>query len=105
MTAASWASSARVDSIVSRRENDSESRRSLPASILDTSRMSSMIVSSVSAEPRTWSAKSRWRVSSGVSSSSSVIPITPFMGVRISWLMLARNADFRSEAASASSRA
>ena len=32
--------------------------------------------------------------SSGVSSSSSVMPITPFIGVRISWLMLARNSLF-----------
>ena len=32
------------------------------------------------------------------SSSSSVMPITPFSGVRISWLMLARNSDFAREA-------
>ena len=33
------------------------------------------------------------RSSSGVSASSSSIPITPFSGVRISWLMLARKSD------------
>ena len=40
-----------------------------------------------------------------VSSSSSVMPITPFIGVRISWLMLARNSLFARLAASAASRA
>ena len=33
------------------------------------------------------------------------MPITPFIGVRISWLMLARNADFMFDASTASSRA
>ncbi len=33
------------------------------------------------------------------------MPITPFIGVRISWLMFARNADFIAEASTASSRA
>ena len=40
-----------------------------------------------------------------VLSSSVVIPITPFIGVRISWLMFARNSDLCSDAARASSRA
>ena len=40
-----------------------------------------------------------------MSSSSSFIPITPFIGVRISWLTLARNADFMFDASTASSRA
>ena len=39
------------------------------------------------------SAHSRWSGLSGVSSSRLDIPITPFIGVRISWLMLARNSD------------
>ena len=43
--------------------------------------------------------------SSVVSSSSSVMPITPFMGVRISWLMLARKSDLAWLAASAASLA
>ena len=33
------------------------------------------------------------------------MPSTPLSGVRISWLMLARNSDFASEAARASARA
>ena len=32
--------------------------------------------------------------SSGVSCNRLVMPITPFIGVRISWLIVARNADF-----------
>ena len=32
------------------------------------------------------------------------MPITPFIGVRISWLMVARNSDLASVAASASTR-
>ena len=41
------------------------------------------------------------RGASGVSSSRSIMPITPFIGVRISWLMLARNCDFERFASSA----
>ena len=43
--------------------------------------------------------------SSPVSSSRSVMPMTPFIGVRISWLMLARNSDFSRADSSAASRA
>ena len=39
-----------------------------------------------------------------VSSSSSVMPITPFIGVRISWLMLARNSPLARFAAADASR-
>ena len=46
------------------------------------------------AELRTVSAYSRCSAVSGVSSSSPVMPMTPFIGVRISWLMLARNSLF-----------
>ena len=53
-----------------------------------------------------WSGRSRAAPSSAACrSSSSVMPITPFIGVRISWLMLARNSLFRREASSAPSRA
>ena len=52
-----------------------------------------MINSSDSPEFRTVSKKVRCWTLSGVSSSSSVKPSTPFIGVRISWLMLARNSD------------
>ena len=64
---------------------------SLPASIFEKSRMSLMISSSDSPERYTACAKRRWRSSSAVPSSSSVMPRMPFIGVRISWLMLARN--------------
>ncbi len=43
-----------------------------------------MIPSSDVALVRMVSANSRWADCSGVSSSSSVMPITPFIGVRIS---------------------
>jgi hypothetical protein len=64
-----------------------------------------MIASSATPELRTVSAKPRCSSSSGVSSSRSAIPSTPFIGVRISWLTLATNSDFRRAASSASSRA
>ena len=52
-------------------------------------------------------ASAYWRCSSlsSVSRSSPFIPMMPFMGVRISWLMLARKEDFARVAASAASRA
>ncbi len=50
-------------------------------------------------------AKSRWSSFIDVSSSSVVMPITAFSGVRISWLMLARNRLLARVAASASERA
>ena len=67
------------------------SRRSLPASIFEKSRMSLMMASSASAELWMVAAKRRWRGSSLESSSSSVMPSTPFIGVRISCDMRARN--------------
>ena len=64
-----------------------------------------MTSSSASLELAAVSAYSRcWGVSSELSS-SSVIPITPLSGVRISWLMLARNSDFEREASTASASA
>ena len=53
-----------------------------------------MITSRFSPERPTVSAYSRCSGVSSVSSSSSVMPITPFIGVRISWLMFARNSLF-----------
>ena len=67
--------------------------------------MSLITRSSASAEDLTMPRYSRCSSSSGVSSSSSVVPITPFIGVRISWLMLARKSDLARLAASASSLA
>ena len=68
--------------------------------------MSLMTPSSASLELAAVCAYSRCcAVSSVVESSSSVMPITPFSGVRISWLMLARNSDFEREASTASASA
>ena len=46
-----------------------------------------------------------WSSSSAEASSNSVMPSTPFIGVRISWLMVARKCDFAWFAASAASLA
>ncbi len=53
--------------------------------------MSLIRFSRPSAEVRTASANLCCSGVRGVRSSSAFIPMTPFMGVRISWLMLARN--------------
>jgi hypothetical protein len=45
----------------------------------------------LSAEARRVSAYSRCSSERGLSMRRSVIPMTPFIGVRISWLMVARN--------------
>ena len=74
----------------SRRRNGCGSGTSLPASIFEKSRMSLMMSSSASADSRAASRCSRCPGSRSVSPSSSVIPITPLSGVRISWLTLAR---------------
>ena len=50
-------------------------------------------------------AKSRCSGVSFVSSRRLVIPMMPFIGVRISWLMVARNWDFNRASSKASSRA
>ena len=57
--------------------------------------------------PAPWSAPARARCSSSssVRISRSVRPSTPFIGVRISWLIVARNCDFICEASMAWSRA
>ena len=80
------------------------SSSSLPASIFEKSRMSLMSAAACSAETVTipqvlalLGGRAR------CSSSSSVMPSTPFIGVRISWLMLARNSLFARLAASAAS--
>ena len=64
-----------------------------------------MTPSSASPDAAAVCAYSRCSRSSSVSSSSSVMPITPFSGVRISWLMLARNSDFACDASMARSAA
>ena len=77
-----------------RSENGSDARSTLPASIFEKSRMSLMIVSRASPDVRIVSAKSRCSASSSVSRSRPLIPMTAFIGVRISWLIAARNALF-----------
>ena len=94
-----------VDSKLSRRLKSSASRSIFPASIFEKSRMSLITVSRESPDIFTVSRYSRCSGVSSVSSARSVIPITPFSGVRISWLMLAKNSLFARLAASAASRA
>jgi hypothetical protein len=67
--------------------------------------MSLMTTSRASLESWTVWVYSRCSASREVSSSSSVIPMTAFMGVRISWLIAARNADLAVVAERAWSRA
>ena len=64
-----------------------------------------MTASSASPDETAVSTSERCSSLSGVSSSSSSIPITPLSGVRISWLMLATKSDLASEAARASASA
>ena len=65
--------------------------------------MSLMTVRSESADVRTMSRYSRCSGVRSVSRASSVMPTMPFIGVRISWLMLARNSLFARFATSARS--
>ena len=81
--------------------NGWRSSSSLPASIFEKSRMSLMMPSRPSPLDRMVSTYSRCCGVSLVSSSRLVMPITPFMGVRISWLMLARKVLLARPAASA----
>ena len=67
--------------------------------------MSLMIVSSESALPAIVCVKSRCFGVISVSSSKSVMPMIPFIGVRISWLILARNSLFNRADSMAVSRA
>ncbi len=81
------------------------SRRRNPASMREKSRMSLITPSSARPEDRMVSANIRWRVSSLVPASSSAMPSTPLIGVRISWLMVARNSLLARSAARAASTA
>jgi len=101
LSAARWRCSATTSSMVSRRSNSSASSTSLPASILEKSSTASMTTRSDS--PDRWMIDTRRRClsSSAVFSSSSAVGSTPFMGVRISWLMVARKRDFAWVASSA----
>src|SRR5213596_397486 len=94
-----------TSSSVRRRSMSTFSSSSFPASILEKSRRSLMMPSRFWPERCTVSAYLRCALVSPVSSNSSVIPRTPFIGVRISWLILARNELFAWFADSAASRA
>ena len=94
-----------VPSIRARSENGASSSSMRPASIFEKSSTSSMMRSSAAAELRTVPTRRFWRSFRGSRSSSSAVPTTPFIGVRISWLIVARKVDLAWLAASASSRA
>ena len=66
--------------------------------------MSLIIVSNESAQAEIVFANSFCSASKLESKSRWVIPTIPFIGVRISWLMLARNSDFSRAASTAESR-
>ena len=78
---------------------------SLPASIFEKSRMSLMIVRSASPESLIVSRQSCWSSLRCVPSKISDMPMMPFNGVRISWLIVARKSAFVFVAASASALA
>ena len=67
--------------------------------------MSLMIARRLWPEFAMTSAQRRWRGGISVCVSSSAMTMMPFIGVRISWLMVARKSDFARLAASAASRA
>ena len=75
------------------------------ASILEKSRISLSTVISVCADVRMMLSHWLCSVDRLVVFNRSIVPRTPVMGVRNSWLMTARNRDFARFAASASSRA
>ena len=72
-----------------------------PASILDVSKISLMILSSEKAEFRIVPIARCCSSLGFIVSSTSIMPIMPLIGVRISWLMLARNSPLAFVAASA----
>jgi len=76
-----------------------------PASILEKSRMSSITLSREKAESRIRSTMATCGLLRLERASTSIMPITPFIGVRISWLMAARKLDLACAAALASLRA
>ncbi len=72
-----------------------------PASILEKSMTSLSSCASIWPQATAWSSSPRPSSERASRSSRCSTPSTPFIGVRISWLMLARNCDFASVAASA----
>ena len=76
-----------------------------PASIFEKSRISLMMVNNEVPDFTMISIKVFCLLSSDVRASNSAIPNTPFIGVRISWLIFARNSDLARSAASESDKA
>ena len=100
------ASSAPTSSTSRRGSKSSGSSTTLPASSLEKSRMSLITLEQrLAGVADALGVLRAAAASSSVSSSSAVSPITPFIGVRISWLIVARNSDFSRDDSSASSRA
>ena len=87
-----------IKSLSSKGISSSSSR---PASILEKSRISLITDKSEKEAALTTSRSSRWSGLNWVSSTSSVKPVMEFKGVRISWLILARNSLLERLAASA----
>ena len=103
---AAWAASRPTASSTHwRRANGNASMTSFPASIFEKSRMSFNKASSDSPLLRIVPTYSRCSGVSREPARTLVMPMTAFMGVRISWLMLARNSVLNRLARSASSLA
>jgi hypothetical protein len=101
LRAAGSVTRSKADSMHARRSKGCLSSSRRPASILEKSRMSLMMPSSDSPLERMMVANSRWRGERSVSSSRPLMPITAFIGVRISWLIVARNDPLAALASSA----
>ena len=101
LASASMTSVFMAPSMHSLSENGILSTVRCPASILEMSRTSLTMASNDSPEARTSSRHSRCSAVSSVCSATCVRPMIAFIGVRISWLMLARNSDFARLACSA----
>ena len=80
-------------------------RLSLPASIFEWSSTSFRMAINEAPDDAAVRTSRRWSTSSCERRSRSSAPSTPFIGVRISWLIVARNCDFATFADSASSLA
>ena len=94
-----------TSSIQLRKSKSRSSSSILPDSILEKSRISLITVSKASPQVLMVLAYSCCSLVSCVSFKSEAMPITPFIGVRISWLIVAKNTLFALLAASACSLA
>jgi hypothetical protein len=97
-------SDAQTSSTIGWSANARSSKSSLPASILEKSRMSLITVSSELPALKIVVAYPRCSAVKAVSRRISVIPRTPLIGVLISWLMFVRKRLFSCEASASGSR-